>query len=181
MAVPLISSQDIEARLGRPLTAAETARVDALIADASAEVRAYTGQLITVGTSTVTLPVVGGRVTLPQRPVNAVAAIDGEPVDEPDLVGATLRGLSGCEVTVTYQHGYDQVPDDIVSVVAAMVLRGLATSPAAPLYSRESIGEYSYGLPESALARRVIVDRTDRATLDRYRTPDVGVAWLSLP
>lgn len=181
MSVPLITSQDIETRLGRPLSDAEMVRVDALIADASAEVRAYTGQLVTAGTSTVTLPVVGGRVTLPQRPVNAVVAVDGDPVTEPDIVGPTLRGLWACEVTVTYEHGYDQVPDDIVSVVAAMVLRGLATSPAGPLYSRESIGEYSYGLPESALARRVIVDRTDRDTLDRYRTPDVGVAWLSLP
>lgn len=181
MATPLVTSQDIAARLGRPLSEAETARVDALIADASAEVRAYTGQLITAGTSTVTLPVVGGRVNLPQRPVVGVLAINGEPVDEPDLVGATLRGLYGCEVTVSYEHGYAEVPDDIVSVVAAMVLRGLATQPGAPLYSRESIGEYSYGLPESALARRVIVDRTDRETLDRYRLPDVGTVWVSLP
>lgn len=180
MATPLVTSQDIAARLGRPLSDTEAARVDALIADASAEVRAYTGQLITAGESTVTLPVVGGRANLPQRPVADVTAINGEPV-EPDFVGATLRGLYGCEVTVTYSHGYSEVPGDIVSVVAAMVLRGLATSPSAPLYSRETIGEYSYGLPESAIARRVIVDRTDRATLDRYRTPDIGTVWVSLP
>jgi len=177
----LITSQDIEARLGRPLTTDEAARVEALITDASAEVRGYTGQHITRGTSTVTLPVQGGRVQLPQRPVVDVLSVNGEPVDEPDLVGPVLRGVYGCEVTITYTHGYDQTPDDIRSVVAAMVLRGLATSPAAPLYSRETIGEYSYGLPESAIARRVIVDRTDRAVLDRYRVPDVGVLWVSIP
>ena len=181
MATPLVTSQDIADRLGRPLSEAETARVDALIADASAEVRAYTGQLITAGTSTVTLPVTSGRVNLPQRPVVDVLAINGEPVDDPDLAGPVLRGVYGCEVTVTYQHGYDEVPGDIVSVVAAMVLRGLATQPGAPLYSRETIGEYSYGLPETALARRVIVDRTDRSTLDRYRTPDIGSLWVALP
>ncbi len=181
MATPLVTSQDIEARLGRPLSEHESARVEALIADASAEVRAYTGQLITSATSTVTLPVTGGRVVLPQRPVNAVVSVDGEPVDEPDLVGATLRGMYGCEATVTYEHGYAEVPGDIVSVVAAMVLRGLSTDLVGPMKSRESIGEYSYGIPESALARRVVVDRTDRSTLDRYRTPDIGVAWLSLP
>lgn len=181
MPAPLVTSQDIEARLGRPLSEDEAARVDGLIADASAEVRAYTGQNFTLGTSTVTLPVNHGRVSLPQRPVIAVEAINGEPVDDVDLVGSTLRNVWGCSVTVTYRHGYDEVPGDIVAVVAAMVLRGFSTDLIGPMKSREQIGDYSYGIPESALARRVVVDRTDRSTLDRYRTPDIGALWLSIP
>lgn len=181
MAEPLITSQDVASRLGRPLTESELARVEALIADASAEIRAYTGQTITPGTSTVTLPVLNRRVILPQRPVTAVLTVDGEPVNDPDVVGPVLRGMWGCEATVTYEHGYASVPDDIKAVTVAMVLRGLSTDLIGPMKSRESIGEYSYGIPESALARRVVVDRTDRSTLDRYRTPDIGAVWLAMP
>lgn len=181
MADPLITSQDVADRLGRPLTPDETSRVNALIRDASAEVRNYTGQLITTGRSTVTLPVTGGSVWLPQTPVVGIVAVNGNSVDDPDLVGNRLRELYGCTVTVTYDHGYAEVPDDIVAVVSAMVIRAMATDPATPMYSREQIGEYSYGLPESALARRVIVDRTDRSTLDRYRAPEITSIWLALP
>lgn len=179
MATPLITVADVEARIGRPLSEAESARIDALIADASAEIRGYTGQTITPATSTVTLPVLGGRVSLPQRPVTAVEAVNGHPVDEDDVVGPTLHGLWGQYATVTYRHGYDEVPGDLVAVAVAMVLRGMSTDLVGPMKSRETIGDYSYGLPESALARRVVVDRTDQATLDRYRLPQIGAVWLS--
>ena len=49
---PLFTVDDVEARLGRDLTAAETARSDGLIADVSAAVRARTGQQLTEATST---------------------------------------------------------------------------------------------------------------------------------
>ena len=83
--VSLATSADLEARLGRDLTDAEATRVDALLADASAMIRAYTGQTFAlVEDDEVTLRGSGGTIRLPQRPVTAVASVvaiggDGAP------------------------------------------------------------------------------------------------------
>lgn len=73
---PLATVEDLEARLGRPLTPEEAARVAALLDDASALVRAYTGQdfTLTVG-DVITLRPVGTVVRLPQRPVQQVTQV----------------------------------------------------------------------------------------------------------
>ncbi|WP_049566871.1 hypothetical protein [Streptomyces sp. SBT349] len=73
---PLATVEDLEARLGRELTPEEAARADALLADASALLRAYTGQdfTLTVGDEIVLRPV-GVTIRLPQRPVQAVTTV----------------------------------------------------------------------------------------------------------
>lgn len=72
----LATQADLEARLGRPLTTAEQARADALLDDASALIRAYTGQEFTLHENDViTLRPVGTVLRLPQRPVTAVTQV----------------------------------------------------------------------------------------------------------
>lgn len=72
----LATQADLEARLGRGLTTAEQARVEALLDDASALIRAYTRQDFdqTAGDEIVLRPV-GSRLRLPQRPVTAVTSV----------------------------------------------------------------------------------------------------------
>jgi hypothetical protein len=173
MAEPLASPADLVARLGRDLTSIEAARADALLADASALVRGYTRQTFDpVEDDVVVLRPVGTLLRLPRQPVTAVtavAAIGEEPEvplsgwqwDGSDLVD--IGGLGSIIVNlpdwwydtpggpntyrVTYSHGYEETPPDVVAVVAAMVLRTL-TAPSMVeglVSSQEQIGQYSHG------------------------------------
>src|SRR4051812_38291064 len=73
---PLASSTDLSDRLGRPLTVAEEARAQALLVDASALVRAYTGQDFTrTDNETVVMRAQQGEIRLPKRPVIDVTAV----------------------------------------------------------------------------------------------------------
>src|SRR5688500_2155419 len=72
----LATVEDVECRSGRTLTDAERDRLDCLLADASAAVRAYTGQQFTLATTPARLKVKGGKVRLPQSPVSAVTDVD---------------------------------------------------------------------------------------------------------
>lgn len=72
----LATPDDLAARLGRGLSAEEMTRATALIADASALVRAYTRQEFDhVADDEVVLRPVGTVLRLPQRPVTAVTRV----------------------------------------------------------------------------------------------------------
>lgn len=191
----LASQADLEARFGRDLIAEEAARVEALLADASALVRSYTGQTFEqVDDETVTLRAVGGRITLPRRPVREVSrvvAIGG--VALPDFTVAdwlfdgidTVRIGDGASVInlpeawwdedgypgtyqVTYSHGYAEVPPDVVAVVCGMATRVLQN----PSNLRsETVGSYSvtYTIPATGEALGINLSRYEKQILDRYR------------
>src|SRR5687767_6275520 len=72
---PLASVLDLEERLGRTLTGVDVARAEALLRDASAAVRLFTGQEITYRRSTVKAQVLDRGVMLPQQPVVSVHAV----------------------------------------------------------------------------------------------------------
>jgi hypothetical protein len=193
----LASQADLEARLGRDLTDVERARVKALLDDASALVRAYTGQSFAlVEGDQVVLRAAGGRITLPERPVTAVTrvvAIGGSDA-LPDFTLAdwlfdgidTIRiGDGACIINlpeawwdddgypgtyrVTYSHGYATVPADVLSVVCGMALRPLTTPTTAGGVVSETIGSYSYRLGEAGSGLGVAMSKEDRKLLDRYR------------
>lgn len=168
MALPaLATAADVEAALGRTLTAGETARVNQLLASASARFRQVARQQLTAGTSTVRLRAMSSAsplhgqgwwscwVRLPQRPVVAVTAVvdmDGNAVDFEHLTD-DLVGVRACgRVDVTYDHGYATVPDVVVGVVAQMVARALGTAPDETGITQESIVGYSYTLGSAAAA-----------------------------
>lgn len=193
---PLASTDDLEARLGRPLTPEEAARADALLADASAVIRAYTGQDFDLVTDdVVVLRASGGSITLPQRPVVAVTrvvAVGGNDAlpdftvidwvfDEIDTIriGDGNYVINIPEVwwdddgypgtyRITYSHGYAQVPPDVVGVACAMALRVLH-NPAG--LRSEGIGPYSvtYATPATGEQLGVNLTRYEKQTLARYR------------
>jgi hypothetical protein len=160
---PLASPLDVQERLGRALTDTESLRVEALIRDASAKVRAVSTQQFTPGTTTgLELPISKtGRVRLPQRPVVSVEAVTDlndnaltfTQVNE--WLDVCLTPLNAWElhlpvgwrpagVKVDYTHGGD-VPDLIVGVVCAVVGRGLGNDPTSANTFQESIDGYSIG------------------------------------
>lgn len=194
----LASAADLEARLGRDLTAAEDDRVDALLADASAQVRAYTRQTFTAVTGDVAvLRVQGGELRLPQRPVTAVTkvvAVGGSDAvpdvtvtdwvwDGLDLIrvgsGAAVINLpevwwddDGYPGTyrVTYSHGYTAVPADVVRVVCGMVLRTLTAPTMAGGVTSETVGPYSYRIDTPGTGLATTLTQADKDALADYRT-----------
>lgn len=194
----LASAAELEARLGRELTDAETARVEALLEDASAMVRSYTRQQFDLVEGDVqVLRMQGGEIRLPQRPVTAVTrvvAVGGNdnlpdvPImdwvwDNLDLVrvgsGACVVNLpeawwddDGYPGTyrVTYSHGYETVPADVVRVVCSMVLRTLTAPTMAGGVTSETVGPYSYRLDGPGTGLGVSLSAADKKDLDDYRT-----------
>ena len=196
MVAALATVQDLRDRLGRPLTDAEAARASALLDDASALVRAYTGQAFDmVDAEEVVLRVQAGIVRLPQRPVIAVSrvvAIGGAGVPEVTVLDWVFDGVDQVQVgdgaavinlpeawfdddgfpdtyRVTYSHGYAVPPADVVAVVCAMVLRTLTAPTAMGGITSETIGSYSYSLQGADTGVAVSLGQTERGALARYR------------
>lgn len=181
----LATVTDVAARLGRTLTTEESSRVTAALEDVSAAIRAYTGQQITPGTSTVRLQNHYGDVVLPQRPVTAVTAVrtvTGEGVEEPYMgysyiAGQRVRSLPPGWVEVDYTHGYEAVPDEIKSVACQVVLRWL---PNPTGIRGEVTGPFSvtYAIPATGVPMGLILTRDEKKVLDRYAMPRAGVVSL---
>lgn len=181
----LIEVSDIEAHLGRALTSPEVARVAALMADASGSIRSYTKQTITEETTTDVLRIRNGRVRLPQRPVTAVTVVvnsNGDPViyqwdgadslvtgsNVPDAWAWVPFASSIVALTVTYTHGYNPIPDDIIGVGCSMVMRALGREPVDAGMTSESIQGYSYTIGAIGAAGALGLLDSERMILDPY-------------
>lgn len=189
---PLATTADLQARAGQPFTVEQTAQADALLLDASASVRNYTGQQFTRVTNDVaTLRVSRGRVILPQRPADKPTSIsyaDGSGVistaawwwgglEQVDLCppsyianGPTWWNRRVPEaVIVTYSHGYTEIPSDVVGVVCQMAIRVLFGAASSPGLRSEAIDDYQYALGGSLVSGTVALVPEEREILDRYR------------
>jgi len=134
-----------------------------------------------------------GVVRLPKRPVTAVSSVvliglDGTP--DITIVGWGWDGLDVVDVSgwdtvmvnlpewvndrawlpatyrVTYTHGYDEVPPDVVAVVCGMVGRTMAAPSTSSGITSETIGSYSYRTSEPGMGVTVTLTGADKATLD---------------
>ena len=182
----LASTDALETRLGRTLSTTESDRAEALLADASAAIRHYTGQQFDLATTTDRLWVRRNRVLLPQRPVNDVTAVTG--TDGADvtylwhgagfdhlylgtttLVTTTTQRRTHAVVDVTYSHGYDQVPDDVIAVCCSVALRTFGVEPDSTGMQSENIEGYSYTLGTVAAAGSAGLLPEEKRALDVYR------------
>lgn len=193
--IPLATESDILARLVGTPSATDLVRLPALLTDASARVRNYTGQDITAGTSTVSLPIRNGVIVLPQRPATAVAGLT-DPFGGSILYGwqGTSEVIAGSNlpdawawepwrfsltnVIVTYSHGYDPIPDDVIAVVCSIVLRGLGRNPIEAGLTSEAIAGYSYSIGGTGAAGPLGLLADEMATLDAYRL-QAGNVWMA--
>lgn len=167
----LATIADLEARFG-PIPPERVDEATAVLEDVSASVRAYTGQHFTRETTTVRARPRCGQVLLRQRPVHDVT-------DVTDITGSALGwSFDGIDtvtvpssadvVDVTYDHGYDTIPLDIVGVVCAVAGRVLATE-ADPSITSESIAGYSYSRGTITAAGSWGRFDGENTVLDRYR------------
>lgn len=162
---PLATTADLTTYLnGRQLSDAQTALAQLLLNAVSEVIRGrdVTGQILSRATTTVELLVDPSEpwITLPQQPVVSVAAVKvgDQPVIDSDYrrVGGRLFRYCGWysasttttvvpridppTVEVTYTHGYDPVPADVVT--AACMWVDTAMGGSVPVRSKQ-IGDYS--------------------------------------
>lgn len=170
----LATIADVEARLGRSLTEAEETKATAYLEDASALFIQRAVQKFEVGESTVRLFPKDGIVRLVQRPVIEVVEvkdIDGVEIDFTFDGHQSLYDLGAyTPVTVTYEHGSETIPADVVACVAGMVARTLSISPdAAAGVTQQSVGPFSQSYANWAVGGQVMMSPAEAKVADYYR------------
>lgn len=170
----LATIADVEARLGRSLTAGETTQATAWLADASAMFVQRAVQKFEVSESTVRLFPRDGIVRLVQRPVIeiiSVTDIDGAEIDYTYDGHQSIYELGTYSpVIVNYEHGSATIPDDVVAVVAGMVVRTLLVpDDAAAGIQQQSVGPFSQSFAAWAVGRQVLMSPSDIEVANYYR------------
>lgn len=192
-AAPLCTVDDVQARIGRTLTAAERARVATLIDDASAAIRLHTGRPFAAVTRTIRRMPHGGVVKLPHRgvaDVTAVASIDGTALAYAwDGLNQVIVGLANQidlavlttsrAVDITFTAGSDDVPQAVAAVCAQIAARAFGRPADQSGVQQETIAGYSYQVGSAAASGGVGILPDERRVLDRYRQVG-GTAFVGL-
>lgn len=200
MAGPLAEITDLIERLGRDLTDGEVIRSAAVLRDASAAFRRAAGnQIISQETSTISVAPYGGRIRLPQYPVTAISSVVNTAsqavtfvwylgwyevvVDSSALLNSWeiepfRYSTPTVPVTVTYTHGYDPVPDDVIGVVCSLATRALGQTPDAGGIVQEALGGYSYSVGSAAAQGGFGMLDSERAIAESYRRPAAPISML---
>lgn len=191
MTTRLATPDDLTRRMGITV---ESERALELLADASAAVISYTGQQFVRATTTVQVRVPSDwKVRLGQLPVHDVDAVTD--LNDNQLL-FTFDGIDTVHVTVnldsfsfepwtspirtvnvTYDHGFDAIPDDIVAVVCQVAGRAYGTAPQDTGAAREQLGDWSYSAGAAASSGALGLLLPERAVLDRYtqRVRTIGI------
>ena len=192
----LAQLEDVENRMPRALTDAEVSRVPYLLTDASSQIRKYCRQYFSLVTTTDNLKPINGVINLPEHPVvsvNTLARVnvtgdgvtpyslwvfDGnyniylgpiEQIFNAPIIWAEENWLHRSVMyQVNYTHGYTDVPDDVVSVCANMVLRVLLSPN--PGVASETQGSFSYSMQANFVPGQVSLTLDDKNVLKPYRS-----------
>ena len=203
---PLAGPGDVAARLGRPLTGAESIRLISLLADASAQIRRYCRRdfLLHVD-ETQTLYGHDSEILLPQYPVQSVTSVValGGNVSLPDvpIPWFTFDGVRTIQFergigilnlpeawwdyeypgtyAVTYSWGYAAFPAEVTMVCANAALGVLTAPTAAAGVIGETIGPYSYRMESGGGGVAVSLSAADLAILKDFRN-DVATVQARL-
>lgn len=168
MLLPLATPSELDAYL--------SGQAPALLAQATDIVRAYCGWHIAPSTeATVTVDPSSCDVTLlPTLMLTAVGAIadaDGQPVTFTAAnwrTNGVLRGLGFLPLTVTFTHGYAEVPRDVQSVVLAVAARAQVSPDGVTRRQTGAVSE-AYSQTGSNVAGGSSLMEHEKAMLDKYR------------
>ncbi len=198
----LITQADITARMGA-LNPSQAARVDALIADASALIRSECPALADATDEVVVLRSNAGKLRLPAvgstTTVTSVELIswptdlllpegtwlfDGIDTIAVDVDAAWVVNFPEAwtdddgpgTYRVTYSHSWSATPADIVAVAANMVIRVLASPSMVEGLTGENIGQYGYQMSQAAGAAGagVRITEADRRVLHQPKYRQVA-------
>lgn len=188
MPVPLVTVEDIEAALGRPLTDSESARA-MFIADKLAEAfRQRARQTFSVEAYTHRLKVdAGGRVVPTRAPLVSVEAVttdDGQAIPYNVRHGFIQVGAPANEfVVVTYEAGLSEVPAAVRLQLADSARRILLIPDAAAqgvTQMTETTGPFTQTRQYAtwAVGGQAILSPDDQALADAYRPRRAGHVWV---
>jgi hypothetical protein len=188
MSVPLVTVEDIEAALGRPLTDSESARA-VFIADKLAEAfKARARQTFTVEQYTHRLKVdAGGRVVPTRAPLVSVKAVttdDGQAIPYNVRHGFIQVGAPANEfVVATYTAGLTEVPAAVRLQLADSVRRILLIPDAASqgaTQSTDTTGPFTQSRQYAtwAVGGQALLSPDDQALADAYRPRRAGHVWV---
>ncbi|MET9425654.1 hypothetical protein ABZY06_33960 [Streptomyces sp. NPDC006540] len=151
------------------------AGASAVLTMVSAIVRREARQRFTLGTTTVKLYPRDGYVTPPQRPVRSVVSVldaDGAPV-EYELRRDRLYLARLCTaVSVTYTHGYEETPGDVLAVVLSAAQRVLGNP--------RDLRQETVGSQSVTYAAETIGASLSQADKDMLRTYRRGAAMVAM-
>ena len=135
--LPLATVADLAGRLGTTAptdgTPAHT-QMQTALADASDDLRGVIGQAITYGTSTVEVRATpGGYVRLPAVPAVEITSVldGGVAVDywrQVDTATLLVPSRYGRTITVTYSHGWQTIPGELVRWTCVLAAAYLAAA-----------------------------------------------------
>jgi hypothetical protein len=170
----LATIADVEQRLGRALTAAELPKAKAWLEDASALFVQRATQQFEVGESRVRLFPRDGVVRLIQRPVIEVSSVkdlDGVEIDFTFDGHQSIYDLgSYSPVIVEYEHGSEDVPADVIAVIAGMVVRTLQIAPdAVSGVTQQAVGPFSQSYASWAVGGQVMLSPAEEKVANAYR------------
>jgi hypothetical protein len=170
----LATIDDVENRLGRVLTTGEELQANAWLEDASAIFVQRAVQKFEVSESRVRLFPRDGVVRLVQRPVIEVIEvtdIDGVEIEYTFDGHQSLYELgSYSPVIVNYEHGSDDIPADVIAVVAGMVVRTLLIpADAAAGIQQQAVGPFSQSYATWAVGRQILMSPADIEVANYYR------------
>lgn len=183
--VQLASQEDVEKVLGRDLTSAEEARVDAILDKASELFRREARQKFTPGRSQVRVKINGGSGYLRERPVTAIHSVTDEQ-GRPVTFTRFKQWLSVPKrshefVIVDYFHG-GGVPDLVRLTIADIARQVLSINPnaaAGVTQHSQNAGSYSeqstYATWAQGGATRLAPDDIAVARSFRVKTANVWV------
>jgi hypothetical protein len=170
----LATIADVEQRLGRALTTAELPKATAWLEDASALFVQRATQQFEVGESRVRLFPRDGVVRLTQRPVIEVSSVkdlDGVEIDFTFDGHQSIYDLgSYSPVIVEYEHGSENIPADVIAVVAGMVVRTLSIAPdAVSGVTQQAVGPFSQSYATWAVGGQVMLSPAELEVANAYR------------
>jgi hypothetical protein len=156
----LAEFDDLVLTMRRDLSSSEKPRAVHLLNVASERVRTFTGLTFTAETTTTRVRVRNGLARLPQRPVTAVSAVvdmDGNAVNFEWYAGQVVDckpvmlnvfEINLCRTTpqwvdVTYTHGYNPIPADVVGIVCDLAAAALDSPPEESGVQSETWSDYS--------------------------------------
>jgi len=174
---PLATAADLDVK---GVDVSNVALIAFMLDVASSVIREAAGNSISQATSTVSILAPRGRWLSLPGPVTAVTAVvvDGVATTDYRLAGGMLWRSTGwaqsepVEVTVTFTHGYAEVPADIVNLCVDLAKLGIeaASQPAVAA----GVASTSYTIDD-------YTERLDYAEDARtlMELPDVTKAWLA--
>lgn len=188
MPVPLVTVEDIEDALGRPITDSESARATFIANKLAEAFRQRARQTFTVEQYTHRLKVdAGGRVAPTRAPLVSVEAVttdDGQPIPYHVRHGfIQVTSLAHEFVVVTYTAGLSEVPAAVRLQLADSVRRILLIPDAVAqgaTQMTETTGPFTQTRQYAtwAVGGQAILSPDDQALADTYRPRSAGHVWV---